>query len=224
MKLSAREADVILPMPMTGLEAWMAWRTAAAFSPGQGQGRRHPHAAFPHAGRHVEGVDVLPGQDACCGHAVFQSQASAGGFRHTEAQDDGEVRSDSRPDGPDGLHGEADAILQAASVAVLPGIGEGRKELLGQIAVARMQLHGVEACFLGPQGRAGIVTQDPVDIFLPHGAGLVIAETGHRGRKERQAGHGPGGLSAGMTQLDAAWTDSTRRLRPGSRPSSSIPS
>lgn len=32
MKLSAREADVILPMPMTGLEAWMACRTAAAFS------------------------------------------------------------------------------------------------------------------------------------------------------------------------------------------------
>ena len=112
MKLSAREADVILPMPMTGLDG-LAYgcRLFDMRAPGQGQGRRHPHAAFPHAGRHVEGVDVLPGQDACCGHAVFQRQASADGFRHTEAQDDGEVRSDSRPDGPDGLHGEADAIL-----------------------------------------------------------------------------------------------------------------
>ena len=49
--------------------------------------------------------------------------------------------------------------------------------------------------------RSGIVTKDPVDIFLPHGAGLVIAETGHRGRDERQTGHGPGGLPAGMAQL-----------------------
>ena len=64
-----------------------------------------------------------------------------------------------------------------------------------------MQLHGIEARLLGPQGRAGIVTKDPVDIFLPHGASLVIAETGHRGREERQTGHGPGGLPAGMAQL-----------------------
>ena len=50
-----------------------------------------------------------------------------------------------RPHGVDGLEEEPDPVVERAAVVVVAVVGERREELVQQVAVGRVDLHGVEA-------------------------------------------------------------------------------
>ena len=133
-----------------------------------------------------------------------------------DADDDGLVLRESLAHGAEDFEREADAGLERAAVAVGADVGQGRQELVQEVAVRRVDLDQVEARAVGAvrgcdeggldAGEAGVVERDG------RGPAGQIGEVRGAGRDpgalafDRAAafpGRGRAGLAARMGKLDA---------------------
>ena len=70
------------------------------------------------------------------------------------------------------LQAEAHAALEVAAPAVGAGVGDGREELVDQVAVGE-DLAAVQAALVAPPRRRGVGGDDPLDVLVLHGAGIA---------------------------------------------------
>jgi len=135
-----------------------------------------------------------------------------------DADEEGKVLGPCGADGADDFEWEADAVVEAAAVLVCAVVGEGREELVEQVAVGSVYFDEVEFGGKGAMGGGNEVGDD----FLHAGAiedggdGVGLVEA-HRGRSDwlpatfngwdcagRLPRHGHAGFAAGVGELGAS--------------------
>jgi len=149
---------------------------------------------------------------------VLAGQAALGpvGGRQADVQDD--VVPDGPAHRPDGLEGEAAPPVRRAAVGVGAGVGQGREELVDEVAVGPVELDDVVARRRGAARGVGEGPHDGVGLLLGERARDGVAGVGDgAGRHQVPAldggGAGPRGgvgaprgsarLAAAVAELDA---------------------
>ncbi len=147
-----------------------------------------------------------PGRLERLGHRrrVVHVEAAPPAVADVHLDEEGEVRPHGRAHRGDHLHGEAQPVLGGAPVAVGAPVGPGGEELAEQVAVAGVQLHGVEAGVAGHDGAPGEVGDLVGDIGLGHGAAERGAEEAELGRRPDRPSpdHPRAGEEPAVAQLD----------------------
>jgi len=113
-----------------------------------------------------------------------------------EAHDDGEVGSGRRPHRRDDLRGETHAAGYGAAVGVGPAVGGRPEELVDEVPVGTVHLHGVEPGPVRHRGAVGERGDHGVDVT--HGHGVPEASSGLA-----DTGRGPGGDAVVLLALAA---------------------
>ena len=91
---------------------------------------------------------------------VVEGQAAVDPVGGGDADPDGEVGGEGGADGADDFEGEARAVGEAAAVLVGAGVGEGREEFVGEVAVGGVDFGEEEAGGGGAVGGGGEVGDD----------------------------------------------------------------
>ena len=146
------------------------------------------------AGRDIYEVDACLFHEFGEGDGLREVPAGAEGLGGPvgggDADEEGQVLGPCGADGADDFEGEADAIVEAAAVFVGAVVGEGREELVEQVAVGGVDFDEVEAGGEGAMGGGNEVGDDFVDAGAVEGGGdgvgLVEAD---RRRVRRAASH-----------------------------------
>jgi len=130
------------------------------------------------SGGDVDEVDAGLLHELCEGYGLGEIPACAEGFGGPvgggDADQDGEVLRPRRADGVDDFEGEADAVFEAAAVLVGAVVGEGREELVEEIAVGGVDFDEVEAGGEGAVGGGGEVGDDLVHAGAVEGGGRGV--------------------------------------------------
>ncbi len=118
--------------------------------------------------------------------SVRARQAARQRFVGDEADADQKVRPDAIANGGENFEREAKPVVERAAIWRLHIVGQGRPELVHQMAVG-LELEAVESARFQPVGRVGIVLDDSLDVpildFLGKGAmgGFALVRGRQRG-------------------------------------------
>lgn len=172
-------------------------------------------------GGNVDEVDAFGLEELCEFNGLGEIPGGAEGFGCPvgggDADEDGEMLRPGGADGADGFEREADAVFERAAVVVGAVIGEGREELVEEVAVGAVDFDEIEAGGEGTVGSCSEVGDDPVHAGAVEGGGCGVvlverdggggyglpASFGGRDEAGLLPGSGHGGFTSGVGELGA---------------------